>query len=36
MLDQILDGLAVQAALLALGLVAVGIVVGWAIGRARR
>jgi hypothetical protein len=32
----LLDGLAVQAALLALGLVAVGICVGWAVGRLRR
>jgi hypothetical protein len=35
MLDFILDGLAAQAALMALGLVAVGIVVGWAMGRMR-
>jgi hypothetical protein len=36
MLDTILDGLAVQAALLALCLVGAGLVIGWAIGRARR
>ena len=29
MLEMILDGLAAQVALLALGLVAVGVVVGW-------
>lgn len=36
MLDTILDGLAVQAALLALCLIGVGILLGWTIGRVRR
>ena len=36
MLDTLLDGLAVHAALLALCLVGAGILLGWAIGRVRR
>lgn len=36
MLDMILDGLAAQAALLALGLVAAWIVVGWVMRGLRR
>lgn len=35
MIDTILDGLAVQAALLALCLVGAGILLGWVIGRVR-